>query len=182
MIEKYTPSFNSTAAFIKLLVAVFVGLIISCSTDRKIKSGFQPGRIIDYAHLLDQPQQDSILSLINKLDHDIGSQIAILIVDTLGNEKLEEFSLRMAKALKLGRSTHNDGLLITVVMRERKMRVEVGTGLENIIKDEIASRIIREDIAPLFRQEKYGRGIYVGVDKISRLITENKQLVGTNPR
>jgi uncharacterized protein len=88
----------------------------------------------------------------------------------------------MAEELRLGRSTHNDGLLIAIVTMERKIRIEVGTGLENIIKDEVAARIIRDDMAPLFRQEKYGQGIYLAVDKITKLIEENKELVGTQPR
>ena len=88
----------------------------------------------------------------------------------------------MAQKLALGRRAYSDGLLITVVTKERKMRIEVGVGLENIIKDEIANRINRDDMAPLFRQKKYGQGIYVAVDKICKLIAANKRLVGTKPR
>jgi uncharacterized protein len=88
----------------------------------------------------------------------------------------------MTEELRLGRSTHNDGLLITIVTMERKLRIEVEMGLENIIKDEVAGRIIRDDMAPLFRQEKYGQGIYLAVDKISKLIVQHKELVGSQPR
>ncbi|HZX73364.1 MAG TPA: TPM domain-containing protein [Cyclobacteriaceae bacterium] len=166
----------------KLTIVIFIGLIISCSTDKKIETSPKlENRIIDNSYLLTKPQKDSIFNLIENLDKEIGSQIAILTIDTLGKEKLEEFSLRMAEQLGLGRSTHNDGLLITIVTMERKMRIEVGIGLENIIKDEVAARIIRDDMAPSFRQEKYGQGIYQAVRKISKLITESKELVGTEP-
>jgi uncharacterized protein len=168
---------------LKLATVIFIGLIISCGTDKKIDTSSNSGhRIIDNSYILTKSQKDSIETLIKKLDQEIGSQIVVLTIDTLGSEKLEDFSLRMAGELRLGRSTHNDGLLITVVTMERKIRIEVGTGLENIIKDEIAARIIRDDMAPLFRQEKYGQGIYQAVDKISELIMENKELVGTEPR
>ncbi|MBL7834640.1 MAG: TPM domain-containing protein [Cyclobacteriaceae bacterium] len=167
----------------KLAAVILVGLIISCGTDNKAKTSSSNGyRIIDNSYVLTNSQKDSIETLIKKLDQEIGSQIAVLIIDTLGKEKLETFSLRMAEELRLGRSTHNDGLLITIVTMEKKMRIEVGTGLENIIKDEIAGRIIQDDMAPLFRQEKYGQGIYLAVDKISTLIIENRDLVGTEPR
>jgi uncharacterized membrane protein YgcG len=169
--------------FIKLLTIILIGLVISCNTDKKVQTSSKiENRIIDNSYLLTKSQKDSIETLIKKLDQKIGSQIVILTIDTIGTEKLEDFSLRMARELRLGRSTHNDGLLITVVTMERKMRIEVGTGLENIIKDEIAGRIIQDDMAPLFRQEKYGQGIYLAVDKISKLIVENKDLVGTEPR
>lgn len=168
---------------IKLTTVILIGLIISCSTEKKIDTSSNTGeRIIDNSYILTKSQKDSIETLIKKLDHEIGSQIVVLTIDTLGKEKLEEFSLKMAEELRLGRSTHNDGLLIAIVTMERKIRIEVGTGLENIIKDEVAARIIRDDMAPLFRQEKYGQGIYLAVDKITKLIEENKELVGTQPR
>ena len=87
----------------------------------------------------------------------------------------------MADSLRLGRSTHNDGLLITVSFFDRRARIEVGTGLENIIKDEIAAEIIREDMAPRFREENYGLGIYIGVSRIAKLIRTNEILIGTEP-
>ena len=73
------------------------------------------------------------------------------------------------------------GLLITISFLDRKARIEVGTGLENIIKDEVAGEIIREDIAPKFREQNYGRGIYIAVSKIDKLIRDNEKLVGTEP-
>jgi uncharacterized membrane protein YgcG len=168
---------------IRVTAITFIGLFISCGTEKKIEASPKiEDRIIDYSLILTRPQKDGIFDLITKLDQEIGSQIAVLTVDTLGQEKLEEFSLRMAETLRIGRSTHNDGLLITIVTVDRKVRIEVGTGLENILRDEIAARIIRDDMAPWFRKENYGRGIYIAVDKIVKLITENKELVGTEPR
>jgi uncharacterized membrane protein YgcG len=176
-------SFKTMQTFFKLLTVILVGLSISCNTGKNVQTSLTNGhRIIDNSYLLTTAEKDSIETLIKKLDQEIGSQIVILTIDTLGTEKLEDFSLRMARELRLGRSTHNDGLLITIVTMERKMRIEVGTGLENIIKDEVAARIIRDDMTPLFRQEKYGQGIYLAVDRISQLIIENKELVGTKPR
>jgi uncharacterized protein len=167
--------------FIKVTIVIFLGLTISCN--RKLETGPKlEDRIIDNSHLLSKPQKDSIFKLIKKLDQEIGSQIAVMTIDTIGNEGIEGFSLRMTEDLRLGRSTHNDGLLITIVTMQKKMRIEVGTGLENIIKDEIAAQIIREEMIPSFRQKKYGRGIYLAVNRISKLIIDNKELVGTPPK
>jgi len=61
------------------------------------------------------------------------------------------------------------------------MRIEVGTGLENILKDEIAARILSEDMAPKFKEGKYGQGLYAAIDKIANLIRINKDQVGVKP-
>lgn len=87
----------------------------------------------------------------------------------------------MADSLGLGRPTYNDGILITIAFKDRMARIEVGTGLENIIKDEIAAEIIREELAPKFREENYGQGLFLVVEEISRLIRDNSHRVGQKP-
>ena len=166
----------------KLLIFICIGLIASC-IGRGIESNADvTSRILDNSGILSQPEKDSILTLIDQLEEEVGSQLGILTVDSLGKETLEEFSIRMARTLGFGRATHNDGLLITVVTMERKIRIEVGTGLENIITDDIAGSIIRDEMAPSMRKGNYGQGIYLAVEEISKLIIENKQLIGTEPR
>jgi uncharacterized membrane protein YgcG len=101
-----------------------------------------------------------------------------MTVPSLDGQKIEEFSLKTANATGLGRATHNDGVLITVAYNDRQTRIEVGTGLENILKDEIAAQIIREHMAPKFKEEKFGSGLYVAVQKIVKLIEENERRIG----
>ena len=78
----------------------------------------------------------------------------------------------------IGRKDYNDGLLITVALQDRQTRIEVGYGLEKIVKDKIAARIIREDMVPNFQTENYYEGLRVAVDKIKTLIEGNQALVG----
>lgn len=162
-------------------VVVFA-LLFSCGVDRpnttasKLHNG-----VIDKADILTVAQEDSVSQVIMRLREDIGSEIAVLTIDSVGDEKLEAFSFRMANSLALGRTTHNDGLLITISLFDRKARIEVGTGLENIIKNEIAAEIIRDDMAPELRAKNYGRGIYIAVSRIANLIRDNENLVGTEP-
>lgn len=167
---------------IRITAIIFIGLTASCNNDKPTAEGLKiEHRILDRANLLTEDQEDSVFGLIRNLEEEIGSQIAILTIETLGEQKLEEFSLKMAGTLGLGRKTHNDGLLITIVYMDRLVRIEVGTGLENIIKDEIAAGIIRDDMAPKFRVDKYGEGVYLAVSRISKLIADNRQMVGTDP-
>ena len=134
--------------------------------------------VMDSANILSIHEEDSIAMLTQALENDIGSQIAVLTIDSLQGERIETYSLRTANSLGLGRATHNDGILITVSLRDRVVRIEVGTGLEQIIKDEIASRLIREQMAPAFREGKFGQGLYKAIEKMTGLIRENEKLVG----
>jgi uncharacterized membrane protein YgcG len=156
--------------------------IMGCATKQSEPEVQERQPILDFAHLLTASQRDSISNVIKNLEQSVGAQIAVLIVDSLGDESIEKFSLARAQELKLGRAAYDDGILLTIAMRDRQSRIEVGTGLENIIKDDIAAQILREEMSPHFRNENYGRGIYVGVSKLSTLIEANKDLVGTTPK
>ena len=72
-------------------------------------------------------------------------------------------------------------MLITIAYEERQMRIEVGTGLENILKDEIAARILKEDMAPKFKEQKFASGLYTAISKIAQMIEANQSKVGQQP-
>jgi uncharacterized protein len=137
--------------------------------------------VFDSAGVLTLSQRDSISSLIVALEKQIGSQIAVVTIESLRGKKIEVYSIQIAEKLSLGRSSHNDGLLITVALQDMEIRTEVGTGLENIIRDEIASRFNREIMAPHFRNNKFCPGLYIGIDSISRRIVSHRD-VGQKPR
>ncbi|MGB7991145.1 MAG: TPM domain-containing protein [Candidatus Methylophosphatis roskildensis] len=99
-----------------------------------------------------------------------GSQIAILLVPTVQPEAIEQFSIRVAEAWKIGRRKHDDGVLITVAKNDRKMRIDVGYGLEGAIPDAIAKRIISETMAPKFRQGDFAGGLSGAVTQMEKLI------------
>ena len=161
---------------IRLLASLVVVLVaISCAD--------KPPRyyVNDQVNLLTSSQRDSLTTEIVELEENIGSQMVIMIIDSLRGVKIEEYSLRLANEWGIGRSAYNDGILITIAVADRQTRIEVGTGLELIIKDEIAARILREDMAPQFREGKYFEGLYVTVNKLKALITENQELIGKTP-
>ncbi len=153
---------------------MLVAGLFSCSE----KTATMEQRIFDHADLLIQSSEDSINSLIEDLDKSIGSQVAVLTIDTLNGVSINEFSVQEAEKLSLGREKEKDGLLITLSLKDKKIRIEVGSGLEDIIKDEIADQIIGTVMVPEFKKGKFGQGIYNAVDTIKFLIESNKALVG----
>jgi uncharacterized protein len=99
-----------------------------------------------------------------------GSQIAVLLVSTTAPESIEQYSLRVAEAWKLGRAGVDDGALMLVAVQDRRARLEVGYGLEGAVPDALARRIIAEQLAPRFRDGDFSGGIDAGVDALIGLV------------
>lgn len=99
-----------------------------------------------------------------------GSQIAVLIVPTTAPESIEQYSIRVVDAWKLGRKGVDDGVLLLVAKADRRVRIEVGYGLEGAIPDAIAKRIVAEIITPRFRAGDFYGGITAGVDALMKRI------------
>ena len=109
-----------------------------------------------------------------------GSQIAILIVPTTAPEAIEQYSIRVTDAWKLGRKGADDGVLLLVAKDDRTVRIEVGYGLEGVIPDAIAKRIVAEVITPRFKQGDFFGGLQAGVQQIVKLI-DGEQLPPPEP-
>lgn len=163
-----------------VLVFVILGGLTSCDrkVDQKVSELEVKSRIFDNADLLTKEQEDDLFRLIQSLENEIGSQIAIMTVVSLEGQPIEEYSLKIFERLGLGRAKFDDGILIIVSETDRMMRIEVGYGLEKIVKDEIASRINREEMAPSFKENDYAGGLKKAIEKIITLIKNNKELVG----
>lgn len=99
-----------------------------------------------------------------------GSQIAVLLVPTTQPEEIEQFGIRVADAWKIGRERVDDGAILIVAKDDRKLRIEVGYGLEGVIPDAIAKRVIAETITPYFRRGDYHGGVDAGVMQLMKLI------------
>lgn len=99
-----------------------------------------------------------------------GSQIAVLLVPTTGPEAIEQYGIRVAEQWKLGRAGIDDGVLLLIAKDDRALRIEVGYGLEGVLPDAIAKRIIEETILPHFRDGDFHAGILAGIRQIEKLI------------
>jgi uncharacterized protein len=117
------------------------------------------------------PQTIHALEQKLKLHEDSTSnQIAILTLPTLEGEPLEDFSIRVVEQWKLGQKGKDNGVLLLIVTRDRKMRIEVGYGLEGALPDILCSQIIRNEMAPRFRQGDFDGGVNAAVEAIIRAI------------
>ena len=124
------------------------------------------GRVVDQTGTLSAADISSLTQKLKDLETRKGSQVAVLIVPTTQPETIEQFSIRVAEAWKVGRRRIDDGALLVVAKNDRKLRIEVGYGLEGSLTDATSSRIIDEIIVPKFRSGDFAGGISAGVDRI----------------
>lgn len=128
------------------------------------------GRVTDLTHTLSPATVQSLEAKLAPFEARKGSQIAVLIVPSTQPETIEQYGIRVADAWKLGRKGIDDGLILLVAKDDRAVRIEVGYGLEGVIPDAIAKRVIEATIVPRFKAGDFGGGIDAGVDQLIRLV------------
>ena len=128
------------------------------------------GRLVDQTGTLSAFDAAALTQRLKDLETRKGSQVAVLIVPTTQPETIEQFSIRVAEAWKIGRKKIDDGALLIVAKDDHKLRIEVGYGLEGALTDVTSRRIIDEIIVPHFKTGDFAGGISAGVDRIIRII------------
>jgi len=139
------------------------------------------GRVVDQTGTLSSSDVASLTQTIRNFELRKGSQVAVLIVPTTAPETIEQYSLRVAEAWKIGRKKIDDGALLVVAKDDRKLRIEVGYGLEGALTDVTSKRIIDEIITPRFRSGDFAGGISAGIDRIIRVV-DGEKLPAPEPR
>jgi uncharacterized protein len=121
------------------------------------------GRVNDYAQMLSPSTERQIEAALRELERTDSTQIVVLTVPSLEGDSLEEFSIRVAEQWKIGQKGLDNGAVLLVSKNDRKMRIEVGYGLEGKMTDLVAGRIIRDVIGPRFRAGEFDQGMIEAV-------------------
>jgi uncharacterized protein len=124
------------------------------------------GRVNDQAALLSSSEAQSLEKKLEAHEKATGQQFALLTVKSLEGDVIEDFAVRVFESWKLGKKGKDDGLLLLVALDDRKMKIEVGYGLEGVITDAVASRVIRGTLTPAFKSKDYGAGIERAFDAL----------------
>ena len=120
-------------------------------------------QINDEAHIFSQNERDELLNLVQNFEQNSTTQIAIVTLNSLGNKSIEELSLEIARGYKLGQKEDSNGVLLVVAPNEKKVRIEVGYGLEGVLTDAISSQIINSVMIPEFKNGKMSEGVKEGI-------------------
>ncbi|WBL80073.1 YgcG family protein [Bradyrhizobium xenonodulans] len=158
----------SVVASSVLAVALFLAFAVPAAADVAVPQ--LTGRVVDQTGTLSSGDIATLSQKLRDFEARKGSQVAVLIVPTTQPETIEQFSIRVAEAWKIGRKKIDDGAILVVAKNDRHLRIEVGYGLEGVLTDVTSRRIIDEIITPKFRTGDFAGGISDGVDRMIRVI------------
>ncbi|MGY8709687.1 YgcG family protein [Bradyrhizobium sp. 18BD] len=150
------------------VVALFLAFVAPAFADVAVPQ--LTGRVVDQTGTLSSSDIATLTQKLRDLETRKGSQVTVLIVPTTQPETIEQFSIRVADAWKIGRKKVDDGAILIVAKNDRHLRIEVGYGLEGALTDVTSRRIIDEIITPKFRTGDFDGGISDGVDRMIRVI------------
>src|SRR3990170_5755770 len=140
------------------------------------------GRVVDTAGILSSAEESELARRLELIENETSVQIVVATIPSLEGAPIEDYSIRLAEAGKIGQARLDNGVIVIVVPEERRVRIEVGYGLEAVIPDGLAGRIIRERIAPAFQAGSYYEGLLSAVEGLELAARrEDPQAPGTPP-
>ena len=132
--------------------------------------------VVDQANILTESQKQEISQRILALHQQGKAQIGVVIVPSTGQEDIFDFAMRVAEKWQLGSAKQDNGLLMAIAINDRRIQILTGYGLEGVIPDIVASRIIRNQITPYFKQAQYAQGIDAGLVEIERILNMDPEV------
>ena len=155
-----------------ILLALLVGWVFPAVAEIAVPP--LTGRVVDQTGTLSSVDIASLTQTLKEFESRKGSQVVVLIVPTTGEETIEQFSIRVAEAWKIGRKKIDDGALLVIAKNDRHLRIEVGYGLEGALTDATTRRIIDEVITPKFKAGDFAGGVRAGIERMISVIDGEK--------
>ena len=154
----------------KFIFSVIIAFALAAFTAFAVDVPFLTGRVTDNAQILSDETRKAVTANLKAHEEKTTNQIAVLTVPTLEGVSIEEYAVTVFNTWKLGQKGKDNGILLIVAPKDRKLRIEVGYGLEGTMTDGIAGSIIRNAITPFFKNNDYDRGIDEGVRAIINVL------------
>jgi uncharacterized protein len=165
-----------------LLPALLVGLLAAGVALAGLAVPPPPSRRVnDYAGILSAGDRERLEHKLAEREGPTSNQVVVAIFRSLEGENLEDYSIRLAQAWRVGQKSLDNGVIFLVFLDDRKMRIEVGYGLEATLTDATAGSIIRDVVAPRFRDKRYAEGVEAGLDAIGQAIAGTYQRPAQRP-
>lgn len=169
----------------KFILTCIVAILNICSIMPALaleNLNFKAGYISDNADLLMENDYSAVTSIIKELQEKTSAEIAVVTLNSLDNQKVEDVAVEIGRKFKVGAKDKNNGVVVLVAPNEKTARIEVGIGLENVISNQKAQTIMDDDMVPYFAKGYYSSGIYRGVASIANVIatSQNVELSSTS--
>ena len=153
-----------------LRASLLVLLLLSGLVCAEVAIPSLSGHVVDLTGTLDATQSRQLETRLVQFEVKQGVQIAVLLVPTTKPETIEQYGIRVVELWKLGRKGLDDGVLLLIAKDDHALRVEVGYGLEGVLPDAVAKRIIAEVVTPRFKRAEYYTGIAAGIEQLVAII------------
>jgi uncharacterized protein len=154
-------------------LGLLIALLLALTGQAAVAQNFPKltGRVVDQANMLDPAQEAELTAKLEGLETRTKRQLVVATLDSLEGYEISDYGYRLGRAWALGQDGNGEtekdnGAILIVAPNERKMRIEVGYGLEPVLTDGLSSTIIRNDITPRFKEGDFVGGINAGVDRI----------------
>jgi uncharacterized protein len=128
------------------------------------------GHVVDTANILSKQERSTIEEILTNHENNTSNQVIVVTLPSLNDKPIEEYALELGRHWGIGQKEKNNGVLLVIAMKERKLRIEVGYGLEGALTDKISHEIIEYIIKPKFKRKNYFEGIKDGVENILKAI------------
>ena len=151
-------------ALVVFSLAIQVGVV--CALDFPQPQGY----VNDFAEIISSETQETLEQKLTQLDQDSSIEIALVTVKSLEEITIEDYAVRLFEDWQIGKKNRDNGVLLLIAPKERKLRIEVGYGLEPTLTDSKAGRIIRNIITPEFKKEDYNKGVTEGVEAMIKIV------------
>ncbi|BCW92861.1 MAG: hypothetical protein KatS3mg007_0755 [Thermoanaerobaculum sp.] len=160
----------------------FAALVCAAVAAAALEVPYLSGRVNDLVGLLNEETRARLEQKLAGLEQATGAQMAVLIIPSLEGENLEDFSHRVASTWQLGQKGKDNGVLFLIAKNDRKMRLEVGYGLESVLTDATCRRILDNLVRPHFRAGRFDAGVEEAVAAVAALISGEKQVDQVVPK
>jgi len=160
----------------KILLFTFIAVWLTIQTGGILHAAKIPrpqGWIGDFAGAIDEESQRKIIGVVDELERKTSAEIAVVTLKRLGNETIEQASAELFKDWGIGKKGKDNGILIIASIEDRKLRIEVGYGLEGILPDGLTGEILDRYVVPRFRDGKYGEGLFQGTAAVASVIAKD---------
>ena len=158
----------------KVLARSFFTLLLVAAVALGAEVPYLSGRVNDDAEILSPETRKSLTELLKAHEDKTGNQVVVLTIPSLGGDSIEEYAVKVFEAWKLGQRGKDNGVLVIVSVQDRRMRIEVGYGLEPVLTDLLAGRVIRNVMTPRFKTGDYNNGVLEGAQAIVAVLEKSE--------
>lgn len=142
----------------KKYIILIIAIIFSFNSALSLEVPKLQGRVNDYAGMLSSQEKQELEQTLKNIENNTSAQLVLLTLPSLEDENLEEYTMRVAEEWKIGKDKKDNGVILFIALKERRIRIEVGYGLEPVLPDARSGTIIRNIITPAFKQGQFYQG------------------------